>query len=74
MNELKPCPFCASTRLGFNRELIGMEQVECDNCGAHGPYSETETYEENIKQASDRWNERRILFNGQISDLLERKE
>lgn len=45
MTELKPCPFCGSTRLIIERDYpqsntpaLDKEWVECLKCSATGPY------------------------------------
>ena len=54
MSELKPCPFCGSTRLSFNH--CGLEKgvvfVMCDMCCTFGPHGV------NDEDAAKKWNRR----------------
>ena len=40
-DELKPCLFCGSRKVVAVRRL-GLSSVTCDNCGAYGPFEDTE--------------------------------
>jgi Lar family restriction alleviation protein len=51
--ELSPCPFCASTNLGFYEHVYAQHfAVTCNLCGAEGPSRP------NCEEAGRMWNRR----------------
>lgn len=56
MSELKPCPFCGSTRVSgvtlSNKSLMFREFVDCEDCGASTTTHATK------QEAVDAWNTR----------------
>ena len=54
MPELLPCPFCGDS---FCLKLnLNVMCVECDNCGASGPYRTDGN--DSCENAAELWNER----------------
>jgi galactose-1-phosphate uridylyltransferase len=64
VDEMKPCPFCASNKLSTERWVVGSETraphteyaVVCQNCGAMGPN------DLGWSGAEESWNMRRTEF------------
>jgi len=51
-SELKPCPFCGSTKLDVVLDEIYYVTCDTEACGADGPYSA------NRERAIEKWNRR----------------
>lgn len=49
---LEPCPFCAGARAEVVEVDVGAWMIECRDCHATGPVSESMT------KAEERWNDR----------------
>lgn len=56
--ELKPCPFCGSTKLSIENSVCGHGDsetfIECESCGSRGAGS----YPTEIKEIIIKWNTR----------------
>lgn len=62
MDELKPCPFCGG-HVGIIRGVDGeITEIFCWHCSAHTNWTikmrPRETYGENQKHWTDKWNRR----------------
>lgn len=62
-NIFKPCPFCGSIRIKFEKRYCGQGndscygKVTCMDCGASGPEYFI-YYEEDSRKPIDSWNKR----------------
>lgn len=62
LDNAKPCPFCASSRLHFDCSHLGTSmRVRCRSCEAMGPWifkSQHEQTKDLAEECIERWNNR----------------
>lgn len=66
IEKIKPCPFCGSSKINkfYDYTYIGQQTervvfcMECENCGANGPYYDSDYCNHEKIDSTEGWNRR----------------
>ena len=58
MNDLMPCPFCASSHSTYEQIAVRVFAVVCNGCGTSGPVALDKSSRQDEERAAELWNRR----------------